>query len=176
MIPFTAGETKDAFFQNRIAAIPKRQRETNLLVTIADARESVFIPPVSARPCVIVWEIVPRRAIRAIVFTHGSPRALAEIWTPAFPVLRLLTGFFQPLFFGGKAFRFLLSVHLEFASISCSPKVGVRSPTIREGRFSRRALAYARASDTLPMPVAILIVHTRDRCAPLSTPRRKPHQ
>src|SRR6266705_3703109 len=105
MIPFAPGQAKNAFFQDRIVAIPQGQRETNLLMTIADARESVFIPPVNARPGHVVWEIVPRRAIRAIVFTHGSPSALAEIWTPAFPMLRRLTGFFQPLLFGGNELR-----------------------------------------------------------------------
>src|SRR6266545_4952227 len=97
MIAFAAGQAKNAFFQDRIVAVPQRQCETDFLMTIADSRESVFIPTIGARSCVVVREIVP----------GGAPRALAEIWPPAFPMLRALTRFFQTLLFSSWLLSFV---------------------------------------------------------------------
>ena len=48
MIAFAAGESKDALLENRIALVPERQGKTDLLVSIADAGDSVFVPAISA--------------------------------------------------------------------------------------------------------------------------------
>src|SRR5882724_9751124 len=65
MIAFAAGETEGALFKDRITAIPERQRKTDQLMAIADARESVLVPAIGARSRVIVWQVVPRGAMRA---------------------------------------------------------------------------------------------------------------
>src|SRR6266496_2674384 len=102
MVAFAAGKSEGTLFQNRIATVPKRERETDCLMAIADARQAVFVPAKGTRPCVIVRQIVPRRAIRAVVFTHGPPRALTEVRAPALPVRLVLARLFEPLFFGCK--------------------------------------------------------------------------
>src|SRR6202021_914195 len=51
------------------------------------ARQAILIPAVSARPSMVVRQILPSIAVRTVVFTNGAPSALAEVGTPAFPVL-----------------------------------------------------------------------------------------
>src|SRR5437016_3769743 len=68
-------------------------------MTITNAREPVFVPAISARARVIVREIIPGVAVRAVILTHGSPRTLAKIRTPALPMLRALARLFDSPFF-----------------------------------------------------------------------------
>lgn len=48
MIAFVAGEAKEAFLQDRVTAVPEREREADVLVTVADAAKPIFIPAVGA--------------------------------------------------------------------------------------------------------------------------------
>ena len=34
----------------------------------------------------IVWEIIPRGTIGAVVFPHRTPGAFTQVWSPTFPV------------------------------------------------------------------------------------------
>ena len=102
MISFATSQTKGALFQNWIAAVPERERETDHLMAIANSGEPVFIPPKGARPGVVVWQVVPCRAVRAVVFPHGAPRALTEVWPPALPMCFPVARLFKPLLFGGQ--------------------------------------------------------------------------
>src|SRR5262249_26024722 len=86
MIPFVARETKNALFENWIAAIPQGKRETNHLMAVADTRYAVFSPAIGAGTGVIVREEFPSGAAGAVVFTDGSPLALGKIRPPAFPI------------------------------------------------------------------------------------------
>src|SRR5262249_35665484 len=56
------------------------------LMTIGDATDAVLAPPVSLRASVIVRQVIPRRAVWAIVFADRSPRALTQVRTPSLPV------------------------------------------------------------------------------------------
>ena len=78
VIALVAGEAEEAFFQDRIALVPQRDRETDRLVTVADAGQAVFVPAIGARAGVIVREIFPGGAVRAVVFAHRAPGAFAE--------------------------------------------------------------------------------------------------
>jgi hypothetical protein len=49
VIPLAACQSEEAFLEDRVAAVPERQRETDPLVTIADARQTVFVTAVGAR-------------------------------------------------------------------------------------------------------------------------------
>ena len=48
MITFVAGQSKQALFQNRIFPVPESQREANVLVTVADAADAIFSPPIGS--------------------------------------------------------------------------------------------------------------------------------
>jgi hypothetical protein len=76
MITLIASKTKEPFFQDRITTIPQRQGETEALVIIGDAGETVLTPPIGSRTSMIVREKIPGIARGAIVFPHGSPLAL----------------------------------------------------------------------------------------------------
>src|SRR5271157_496625 len=65
---------------------------------ITDARDAVFIPAICLRARVGMRQILPGIAVGAVVFTHGSPRAFADIWTPALPMRFTFAAFFQALF------------------------------------------------------------------------------
>ena len=86
MIPLFSGEPEKAFFQDGVAAIPQRQRKAKVLMAVADAGNPVFAPAIGARAGMVVREVVPGGAVRAVVLANGSPLALAQVRSPALPV------------------------------------------------------------------------------------------
>src|ERR1051325_11547082 len=93
-------ESEQTLFEYRISAVPKRQREANELVAIADAADSVFAPSIRPAPGMIVGKVFPGVSISAVVFAHGSPLALREIRPPTLPVGFACAILFESLFFG----------------------------------------------------------------------------
>ncbi len=95
VIALVAGQAENPLFQDGIALVPQRQGETDVLLPVADASQAVFVPAVGARTGVIMGQVFPGVAIRAVVFAHRAPGTFAEIGPPAFPVLparrRILT-------------------------------------------------------------------------------------
>jgi hypothetical protein len=100
VIAFVAGETKEPFLQNRIAAVPQGQREAHHLVPVADSGDSVFSPAVGTRTRMIVGQKFPGSAAGAVVFADGSPLTLGKIRAPPFPVLFSSAIVFQADIFG----------------------------------------------------------------------------
>jgi hypothetical protein len=86
MIALRSVEAKEPFLQYWIVAIPKSEAETDRLPAIADAGEAVLIPPVRTRTSVVMRKIIPRTAIRRVIFSNGAPRTFREIRSPTFPV------------------------------------------------------------------------------------------
>src|SRR4029434_4654903 len=70
VVPFAVGEPEESFLDDGIGAVPERECKTQPLLVVADASDAVFTPFVGARPCLVVREIVPGIAIRAIVLSH----------------------------------------------------------------------------------------------------------
>src|SRR3954470_13355215 len=99
MISLVAGKTEEPLLQDRIAPIPHRDREADVLVTVADAGNAVLVPAVCARPCVIVRQIFPSVTVRSVVLAHRAPGALAEVGPPTLPVRPLVTSLFEPQLF-----------------------------------------------------------------------------
>ena len=54
-----------------------------------EAGEAVLAPAVGPRAGMVVRQVLPRRAVRAVVLAHGPPLALAEVRAPVVPVARL---------------------------------------------------------------------------------------
>ena len=65
--------------------VPERQRETQPLLEVGEAREPVLAPVVRARSRLVVGEVLPRVAVRAVVLADGAPLPLAEIRPPLPP-------------------------------------------------------------------------------------------
>src|SRR5262245_59823901 len=85
VIPFAVGETEEAVLQDRIAAVPQRDRKAQALLIVGHAGQPVFTPPVGARAGLIVREVRPRIAVVAVVFANSPPLALAEVRSPLPP-------------------------------------------------------------------------------------------
>ena len=86
VVAFVAGEPEQPFLENRVLAVPEREREANILMPVGDAAEPVFAPAISAAARMIMGKILPGGAVGAVVFAHGAPLALGEVGSPAFPV------------------------------------------------------------------------------------------
>src|SRR5215831_14843275 len=85
VVALAIGESKKAFFQNRVCSIPKSEGKAQRLLIIANASESVFSPTIGARASLIVREIIPSISVSAVIFANGSPLTFAEIGPPFFP-------------------------------------------------------------------------------------------
>src|SRR5262249_10515752 len=86
-------------FQDGILLVPQRERETDPLMAIADARDAVFVPAIGARSRVVVREVPPGVAVRAVVFANRAPGTFAEIRTPTLPVGLTQARFLEAPFF-----------------------------------------------------------------------------
>src|SRR5258708_35980194 len=62
---------------------------------VNESTNSVVAAAIGATASMIVGKIVPGRSVRTVIFAHGSPLALAEIWTPALPTRLPVLCFFQ---------------------------------------------------------------------------------
>src|SRR5215475_8110478 len=101
MITFAVGKSEQTFLQDRILAIPQRECETKQLAIIGDARESVLTPAVSSVLRIVVGEVIPGIPIGTVIFAHGSPLALTEVWSPFFPRGSSFEVFLESGLFGG---------------------------------------------------------------------------
>jgi len=87
VVAFVAGRAEDPLFQDGIAPIPQRQGKADVLVTVADAGDAVFVPAVRPRAGMIVGEIFPGGPIRAVVLADRAPGAFAEVRSQRFQCL-----------------------------------------------------------------------------------------
>ena len=85
VVPLAVAQTEKPLLQNRVLPVPQRQRETQPLLDVAEAREPVLSPVVRAGPRVIVGEVVPRVAVPAVVLAHRPPLPLADVRPPDSP-------------------------------------------------------------------------------------------
>ena len=86
VVALGVGQAEQTFLQDRVAAVPHRQGQAQQLPVVGEPGDPVLAPSVRAAARVIVGQVVPEFAIRAVVFAHGPPLALAQVWTPAAPV------------------------------------------------------------------------------------------
>src|SRR5262249_29642839 len=86
VVPLPIRQAEQPLLQDRIAGIPQRNAETHMLIATAEAGQAVFTPAIGAAPSVIVWKVVPRAAIGAVVLAYCAPGPLAEVRPPPLPV------------------------------------------------------------------------------------------
>src|ERR1700738_1607787 len=99
MIALVAVQAEEAFFEDRIAAVPHSDRKANVLMAVADAGDTVLVPPIRPGPGVVMRQKFPGGAFRAIVLADGSPGPLGKVRPPALPVCPPRSGFFESEFF-----------------------------------------------------------------------------
>src|SRR5262245_23081447 len=99
VIAFAVGQTEEPLFQNGVSVIPQRQCETEALMIVGNTQQAILSPTVGAGASMVVRQIIPGRAMLAVIFTDGSPLSLAQVRTPASPVRRTFARLLQSLFF-----------------------------------------------------------------------------
>src|SRR5262249_22696164 len=95
VVALRAREAEETLLQDRVPAVPERDREAHVLVTVGEAHQAVLAPAVCARPGVLVRKGVPRSTVRAVVLADRSPLALRKVWAPALPILFALAVLFE---------------------------------------------------------------------------------
>src|SRR3974390_377868 len=100
MVALAVGEAKEALFGDGVAAVPQRQRKTELLFVVRESRQAIFAPAVGARTRLVMREVVPGVAVVAVVFAYGAPLPLAQVRAPFLPGNSLFAGVIQALLFG----------------------------------------------------------------------------
>jgi hypothetical protein len=123
-----AAQSKQSLLEDMIAAVPKREREADALMAIANAADTVFPPAVRARPRLLVRKRFPRRSARALVLANCSPLPFGKVRPPALPMLDALLGFLKALFFGGHRGEFL-----------SGPVKGIRPVGPGSGKYSQKS-------------------------------------
>ena len=103
MIALGTAEAKQAFFENRIVAIPQRERKAHAALAIGDAEQAILAPTIRATTRMIVRQVIPALAGRRIILAHGAPLAIREIWPPAAPVAIAAIVGIEPLALGVSA-------------------------------------------------------------------------
>src|SRR6478609_4560565 len=90
VIALRAGQAEHPLLQDRVPAVPQRQRHAQLLPDVAHAGHAVLAPAVGPGTGVVVREVVPRLTAGAVVLPHRPPRTLGPVGAPLVPGSRLL--------------------------------------------------------------------------------------
>src|SRR6516164_1437285 len=90
MVALVTGQAEGALLEDRIDAVPQRERQAEALLAVADAAHAVLAPAIGARAGLVVVEILPGSPAGAVILAHRSPGALGEIGAPQAPVLPAL--------------------------------------------------------------------------------------
>ncbi len=71
-------------------------------MVVTNAENAVFGPAINARAGLIMREVLPGVAVRAVVFANGAPGTLSQVRTPALPVFDARFSFVKPLLLDGR--------------------------------------------------------------------------
>ena len=88
VVALRPGEAEHPLLQDRVVAVPEREREAELVADVGDAGHPVLVPAVGARAGVVVRERVPGVAALGVVLAHRAPGALAQVRAPLVPRVR----------------------------------------------------------------------------------------
>src|SRR5262249_1298870 len=95
VVALGTAHAEKTFFEDGVLLVPERERQAERLVLVADASQTIFAPTVRAAARMIVREVVPSVAVRAVILADRSPRALSEIRPPGAPAHDALLLFSQ---------------------------------------------------------------------------------
>ena len=79
VVAFAVGQAEKPLLEDRVAAVPERQREAKAALIVGPAGDSIFTPSVGALVGMVEWEIGPAIAAGTVVFPDGAPLAVGYI-------------------------------------------------------------------------------------------------
>src|SRR6516225_8933361 len=82
VVAFVAGQAEGTLFEDRVAAVPQRERETQALLLVAQSAEPVLVPAIGARARLVVAKMLPGFTMEAVILAHGAPGAFGQIRAP----------------------------------------------------------------------------------------------
>jgi hypothetical protein len=85
VIAFRIRQPEEPFLDDRIVPVPERERYASVEGIVAESGGAVLTPAVHATARMIVWKMVPRGAVFAVVFAYSAPLPLAQIRSPVAP-------------------------------------------------------------------------------------------
>ena len=85
VIALAVGEPEHPLLEDRIAPVPQGQPEAQPPEDVGQPGHPVLVPAIRAGPRVVMREVRPCVAVRAVVLAHRAPGALAEVRTPQVP-------------------------------------------------------------------------------------------
>ena len=89
VIALLAGKPERPLLEDRVAPVPQRQRQAQPLLDVAEPGEPVLAPAVGAGAGVIVRQVIPGPAVRAVILPDRAPLPLADVGSPPVPVAGL---------------------------------------------------------------------------------------
>ena len=90
VVALRPGQPEEPLLEDGVAPIPQSEPQAQPLLDVAEAGQAVLTPPVRPGPGVVVREVVPRRAVLAVVLADRSPLALSDVRAPQVPVAGLM--------------------------------------------------------------------------------------
>ena len=100
VVALRAGQAEHPLLEDRVDAVPQRQRQAPVLRLVAEPGHPVLVPPVHPGPGVVVREEVPGVAVGAVVLADRSPGPFGEVGTPVAPRLGAAVRVGQPALLG----------------------------------------------------------------------------
>src|SRR4029077_19378725 len=82
VVALAVGQPEHPLLEDRVLAVPQRERQAQPLLIVGDARDSVLAPAVRPRTRLVVRKVVPRVAAGAVVLADRAPLTLGEIRPP----------------------------------------------------------------------------------------------
>jgi hypothetical protein len=76
MVPLRAGETKEAFLEDRILSIPESEAKTESSESITQPQKPILSPAVDTTAGLVKGEGVPDIAVCGVIFPYCPPLAL----------------------------------------------------------------------------------------------------
>ena len=88
VVALRPGQPEHALLEDRVDAVPQRQRQAQVVVDVGQPGHAVLVPPVGAGAGVVVGEVAPGVPVAAVVLAHGAPRPLGQVRAPLVPRVR----------------------------------------------------------------------------------------
>ncbi len=85
VVALGVGKPEQPLFQERILAVPQRQRQAPAQPIVGEAGDAVLAPPVGSAAGVVEREVVPGVSGRGIILPHRPPLAFCQIGSPLQP-------------------------------------------------------------------------------------------